>query len=101
MATVDFDVSRPSQRGGWIQGTQYVTSGQDTITTAENIEDASGDISVKDGDYIEILSSAKLRVRFGGTAATATTGFVIAADTPRGFVIGPDEEGTVSAIEGT
>lgn len=101
MATVNFDVSRPAQVGGWIQGTAYVMSGQDAITTVENLEDASGDISLSPGDYIEISTSADIRVRFGGTAATATTGFLVTSAAPRGFLVGPDEGGTVSVIEGS
>lgn len=103
MATVDFEVSkygRDKGRGAaTLQATTVITSGQDTITTAENIEDASGDIVVSAGQVFVILSDAKLRIRFGGIPATATAGNIVPANQLRFFEV--TEAGTVSAIEAT
>lgn len=101
MATVDFTVTRYAKGRGSgaasIRSSSVRLSGQDTITTVENLEDASGDISIAAGEVLAIHSSAALRIAFGGTAATGTTGHYIPASTL--VEIEVEDAGTVSVIE--
>lgn len=101
MATVDFTVTEYARsRGGGaatLRSSRLRTSGQDAITTVENIEDAVGDIVLQVGEVFAIHSSAALRVSFGGVAATATTGHYIPAS--QMIEIEVADSGTVSAIE--
>jgi hypothetical protein len=103
MAKVDFTVTEYGRnRGsgaGTVRSSRVRLSGQDTITTVENIENASGDITLAVGDVFVILSDANLRIRFGGIAATATTGHIIPAN--QMVEIEVADAGTVSAIEAT
>lgn len=103
MATVDFHVTKYGvNRGkgaGSVQSSRLRISGQDTITTVENLEDASGDITLAAGDVLGIHASAAMRIRFGGTAATGTTGHYIPANVLVEFEIHGDDAGTVSMIE--
>lgn len=102
MATVDFTVTRYGRNRGSGAGTvrsSYVRlSGQDIITTVENVESTAGnDITLSAGEVFAVHVSAPMRISFGGVAATATTGHFIPADTV--IEIEVDEPGTVSAIE--
>ena len=103
MATLDFEVSsygRDKGRGAaTLQATTVVASGQDTITTVENIEDAAGDITVSKGQVFSAMADAKMRISFGGVAATATTGLILPANVLRQWE--GTEGGTVSAVEAT
>ena len=102
MATVDFEVGAYSTNRGSGAGTvigKLRLSGQDTITTVENLEDASGDITVARGEVIAFYSDAKLRVDFGGSAATATTGHIVPPNA--WHTIEVSASGTVSVIEAT
>ena len=103
MATLDFAVTSYAKTKGSgaasIPSSQVRLSGQDTITTVENVENAGGDITVAVGEVVYFLASAKMRVSFGGVAATATTGHII----PAGSLVWLEvaDAGTVSAVEGT
>ena len=103
MATVDFTVTQYGRsRGsaaGTIRSSKVRTSGQDTITTAENIEDASGDIVLSVGEVFAVHSDLPLRVSFGGIAATGTTGHYIPGDVLVEIEVA--DAGFVSAIEAT
>jgi len=103
MATVNFSVTTYGRGyGGTVISSSVVrTSGQDVITTAENLEDAGGDITLGVGEVIALHCSGPMRVRFGGVAATATTGHYIPADTKEWFEVAPGEAGTVSMIDAT
>lgn len=96
MATVDFTVTSYGRRAGTIRSSSVQTSGQDAITTVENIEDGSGDINVGAGSVFAVHSDAALRISFGGVAATGTTGHYIPASTL--VEIEVTEAGPVSAI---
>lgn len=100
MATVNFTVTKYGKSRGSGAGTirsSYVrTSGQDTITAAENLEDASGDITMAAGEILAIHSDGALRIAFGGVAATGTTGHYIPASVM--VEIEAEDAGTVSAI---
>lgn len=101
MATVDFYVTRYGSRGSGaasLHTSEVRISGQDTITTVENLEYSSGnDYTAAVGDLLCIHSTAALRIRFGGTAATGTTGIYIPASELRYIEV--TEGGTVSVIE--
>ena len=101
MAVVDFVVTRYGRnRGsgaGTVRSSHVYTSGRDTITTVENIEDASGDIILSAGQILAIHSTTDLRISFGGVAATATTGHFIPATSL--VEIEVETPGAVSAIE--
>lgn len=103
MATVDFTVTEYGRnRGsgaGTVRSSRVRLSGQDTITTVENLEDASGDITLAVGEVLAIHSSAALRISFGGVAATETTGHYIPATTLVEIEVA--DAGTVSVIEVT
>lgn len=99
MATVDFTVTTYGKgySAGTVRSSTVRTSGQDAITTAENLEDAGGDIVLGAGEVLALHCSAAMRVRFGGVAATATTGHYIPAATM--VEIECNDPGTVSMIE--
>lgn len=101
MAKVDFTVTKyATGRGSGAASlrSSYVRiSGQDTITTVENIENASGDISVVPGEVLAIHTDRALRISFGGVAATSTTGHYIPASTLVEIEVA--DAGAVSAIE--
>ena len=101
MATVDFTVTKYAKSRGAgaaaIRSSEVRLSGQDTITTVQNLEDASGDITLAVGDVLAIHSTAALRISFGGVAATGTTGHYIPATTL--MEIEAADSGNVSAIE--
>lgn len=103
MATVDFVVTKyaPSRGVGAasIRSTQVRLSGQDSITTVENLENAGGDITLAAGDVLILHSSAAIRVAFGGTAATGTTGHYVPANQLVEFECHGDDAGNVSVIE--
>lgn len=100
MATLDFEVSeygRDKGRGAaTLQGTRVLASGQDTITTEENIQDASGAIVVSKGQVFSAMSDEKMRLSFGGNPATGTTGLILPANVMRQWEV--TEGGTVSAV---
>jgi hypothetical protein len=103
MAVIDFTVTKyATGRGSGaasIRSSRTRISGQDTITTAENLEDASGDITLAAGDILAIHSDVAIRIAFGGTAATGTTGHYIPAAAMIEIEVHGDDAGTVSAIE--
>lgn len=102
MGTASFSVGNIDGAVGTTNGeilTAVVkTSGaHTTTTTASNIEDASGDISLVTGDVIQIHADEAMRVRFGGIAATASTGHYIPAGAQREYLC--TQPGVVSIID--
>ena len=101
MATVNFTVTKYAKTKGvgaaTLPSSKVRTSGQDTITTVDNIEDAGGEITLRVGEVFAVHSDVALRVAFGGVAATGTTGHFIPADVLREIEV--EDAGTVSAIE--
>ena len=74
------------------------TSGNHTTTTtASNIQVAAADITLASGEIIEVYASVAMRIRFGGIAATTTTGFYIPAAEKRWFEC--NDPGTVSIAD--
>jgi hypothetical protein len=69
-----------------------------TSTSAANLEDSTAtDIIMAVGEILQIHSDEAMRVRFGGVAATASTGLYIPATAQR--EIECDEAGLVSIID--
>lgn len=81
MGTASFSVGKYGRHlSAPLLGTDVKTSGAFTTSTAAaNLEDAGGDITLAAGDVIQIHADEAMRVRFGGTSATASTGHYIPA----------------------
>lgn len=99
MGTFSFSVGRADESGrGLILSSQVTTSGAHTTSTSASFaEDASGDITLSVGDLIEAHADEAMRIRFGGNAATASTGHYIPAGEQRAYVC--RETGKVSVID--
>lgn len=98
MGTLNFAVTDYGRRGTTIQSSRLVTSGAyTTSTSASNVEDAGGDITLSAGQVFTCVASEDMRIAFGGTAATASTGHFLPALTQRDFEI--VDAGLVSAID--
>lgn len=92
MGTASFSVSRYARSRGSgnaiLISSNVRTSGAfTTSTTAANLEDGSGDITLTAGEVIRIHADEAMRVNFApaaatttATAATASTGHYIPAD---------------------
>lgn len=75
-----------------------VSGAYSTSTSAQDLEDSTAtDVTMSLGEVIQIHADEAMRIRFGGTAATATTGLYIPADAQREFEC--TEAGTVSIID--
>lgn len=84
MGTASFCVSKYARNRGagaaTVISSDLRTSGAHTTSgTASNIEDALGDIIMAQGEVLQIHADEAMRIRFGGTAATASTGLLIPA----------------------
>ena len=102
MGTASFTVAAYAKTRGagaaTILSSNLRTSGAHTTsTTASNIEDATADIIMASGVVMEIHADEAMRIRFGGVAATASTGFYIPANETRRIEC--NNPGTVSAID--
>ncbi len=98
MGTLSFSIGDYGRRGSTVQSSKYVTGGAyTTSTSATNVEDAGGDITVAKGQVMICHADEAMRIRFGGTAATASTGHYIPAGAVREFEIA--DEGLVSVID--
>lgn len=101
MGTASFSVGSYGQSRGQspaVMSSYVRTSGAHTTsTTASFAEDGSGDIELAVGEIISIHASEAMRVRFGGTAATASTGHYIPANETRKFEAA--DSGKVSIID--
>ena len=102
MGTASFSVTRYAKTKGsgaaTIQSSIVTTSGAHTSSgTASNIDDASGDITMSAGQVLEVYASQAMRIRFGGVAATSTTGHYIPAGVQKQYEC--EEAGTVSIID--
>ena len=94
--------SRNKGLGGATAHGRLVTSGaHTTTTTASNLTDGAAGggsaITMAPGQFLFILADEAMRLQFGGTAATATSGFLLPASLP--MDIECDIGGTVSIID--
>lgn len=102
MGTASFSVGRYGTNRGRgaatvIASTVRTSGAYTTSTSASNLEDASGDIALAVGDVLQIHADEAMRIRFGGTAATASTGHYIPAGIQREFEC--NEPGFVSIVD--
>jgi|GEM_PF-5126088 len=101
MGTASFSVGRYGQARGQspqIIATYVGTSGAHTTSgTASYVEAASVDIAIAVGEVIQVHASEAMRIRFGGTAATTSTGHYIPAGETREYEC--SESGKVSIID--
>lgn len=102
MGTASFSVGKYGRNRGAGAGTvissEVTTSGAyTTSTSASNLEDGSGDITMSVGQVLQVHADEAMRIRFGGTAATASTGHYIPASAQ--VEIECNEGGTVSIVD--
>jgi hypothetical protein len=101
MGTLSFSVGHYAPSRGQapaLISSEVVTSGtHSTSTTASNVEVASADISVERGHVFRAFSDENMRIRFGGTAATTTTGHLVPAGVLSEFEV--TEPGAVSICD--
>lgn len=99
MGTASFSVGRTdaASPSGTLSSPVITSGAHTTSTTASFIEDASGDIELSSGDVLQVHADEAMRIRFGGTAATASTGHYIPADGQREYTC--RETGKVSIID--
>jgi hypothetical protein len=84
MGTASYSVSKYGRNRGSGAGTvissDIRTSGAYTTSgTASNLEDAGGDIIMAQGEVLQVHADEAMRIRFGGVAATASTGIFVPA----------------------
>lgn len=96
-AVTKFNQNRGSGAGTLVSSVVYTSGAFTTSTTAANLEDATGDITMSAGQILDVYADEAMRVRFGGVAATATTGHYIPASTCK--QIECDEPGLVSIVD--
>lgn len=98
MGTLSFSVSDYGRRGTTVQSSKHVTSGAyTTSTSASNVEDAGGDITLAKGQVMICHADEAMRIRFGSVAATASTGHYIPAGAQREFEV--TDAGFASVID--
>jgi hypothetical protein len=102
MGTASFSVGKYARnRGagaGVIMSSNVRLSGAyTTSTSATNLEDAGGDITLSSGEVLQVYADEAMRIRFGGVAATASTGHYIPAGIQAEFEC--NDPGLVSIID--
>jgi hypothetical protein len=69
-----------------------------TSTSATNLEDSTAtDITLASGEVLQISADEAMRIRFGGVAATASTGHYIPAGAQVEFEV--NDPGLVSIVD--
>ena len=103
MGTANFHVGTYARTRGAgaasIASTNVRVSGAHTTTTsASTLTDSTATaVTLASGEVIKITPSVAMRVRFGGVAATATTGIYLASGESEWLEC--DNPGTVSIID--
>lgn len=102
MGTLNYSVGKYGQNRGSGAATvrSSVVSASNAFTTstsAANVEDASGDITVSAGQVMFCIADEAMRIRFGGVAATSSTGHYLPAGIP--IDIECTEPGLVSVVD--
>lgn len=103
MGTASFHVGKYARNRGAgaatiISSEVRVSGAFTTSTSAANLEDSTNtDITMAQGEILQVHASEAMRIRFGGVAATASTGIYI----PEGaqVEIECNNPGTVSIID--
>ncbi len=103
MGTASFHVGKYARNRGAgaatvISSNVRVSGAFTTSTSAANLEDSTNtDITMGVGEVLQVYADEAMRIRFGGTAATASTGLYIPAGVQREFEC--NDAGTVSIID--
>jgi hypothetical protein len=101
MGTASFSVGKYARIRGsgpaTVMSSNVRTSGAYTTGAASNLEDAGGDIILASGEVLQIHADEAMRIRFGGVAATVSTGHYIPAGAQVEFEC--NDPGTVSIID--
>lgn len=103
MGTLNFTVGKYGRQGRHSGGasviaTEVITSdAYTTSTSASNVEDGSGDITLALGQIFQCTADEPMWIRFGGDTATVGDGFYLLADQVYEFEC--TEPGTVSVID--
>lgn len=103
MGTASFHIGKYGKSKGSgaatvLATTVRVSGAFTTSTSAANLEDSTNtDITMSLGEVLQIHASEAMRIRFGGTAATASTGIFVPEGAQREYEC--TEAGTVSIID--
>jgi len=101
MGTASFSVGTYGKRRGsgaaTVMSSVVRTSGAHTTSTSASLLSDGGNVTLSSGEVLQVYADEAMRIRFGGTAATASTGHYIPAGAQREFEC--NEPGTVSIID--
>lgn len=99
MGTASFHIGEYAKKNGQIIGSQVRVSGAfTTSTSAANLQDSTAtNVTMAKGEVIQVFADEAMRIRFGGTAATASTGLYIPAGAQREIECA--EAGLVSIVD--
>ena len=103
MGTASFSVGKYARNRGAGAGTVMssnirLSGAYTTSTSATNLEDSTAtDVTLASGEVLQIHADEAMRIRFGGTAATASTGHYIPAGIQVEFEC--NDPGLVSIID--
>lgn len=105
MGTATFDISKyATNRGGGaatVVGALVTSGAHTTSITASSLTDgaagAGSAITAVRGDVLHIVGDEAMRIAFGGTTATASSGHYLAANEARDLEI--PESGAISIID--
>ena len=103
MGTASFHIGKYGKSKGAgaatiLASTVRVSGAFTTSTSAATLQDSTAaNVTMALGEVIQIYADEAMRIRFGGTAATASTGIYIPASSQR--EIECTEAGTVSIID--
>lgn len=96
MGTLNWSVTESGRYNKNVQSSRHINSGSfSTTTSAANITSLSPAV----GDVVVVTPDEAMRIRFGATVATTTTGHYLAAGITREFEISPNDAGAVSVID--
>lgn len=96
MGTLSWSITESGRLNKNIQGSRHVASG--AFTTSTTAAPVTG-MTLALGDVVVVHADEAMRIRFGGIAATASTGHYIPAGIQREFEAGPGDTGAVSAVD--
>lgn len=96
MGTLSWSVTESGRLNKNVQSSRHVASG--AFTTSPSAANVTG-LSPSVGDVVVVHADEAMRIGFGATAATASTGHYLAAGAHREFEISPNDAGAVSAID--
>lgn len=102
MGTARWDLAGIGRnKGGTVIGAYRTGGVHTTSTTASNLTDgaagAGSAVTAGVGDILHIVCDEVARVQVGGTAATASAGYLLSPDEPRDIEI--SQGGTISVID--